>query len=314
VKYLKFIILFFSITLLWQDIAFAGDVHVRGHYRKDGTYVRPHMRSSPDGNVFNNWSTKGNVNPYTGKTGTKDPYKLLEKKGGVSAYPPNLNQIPPSKKNNQEFQVPNNAYVSGNNWFCNEGYQRSRGQCLALKVPKNAYVSGNNWFCNEGYQRSRGQCLALKVPKNAYVSGNNWFCNEGYQRSRGQCLALKVPKNAYVSGNNWFCNSGFKRNGNKCNVASNDKSLAGSINSPKAAIPSYSYSGGGYSSYDYDVSGYDSEGNYVYGDANADGSRDVDGYIYSEDGDSKSFSGEWVGKGEIEGYDEDGNYLSLEVD
>jgi len=226
VKYLKFIILLFSITLLWQDIAFAADVHVRGYYRNDGTYVRPHMRSSPDGNVFNNWSTKGNVNPYTGKTGTKDPYKLLEKKGGVSAYPPNLNQIPPAKKNNQEFQVPNNAYVSGNVWYCN---------------------------------------------------------------------------------------SGFKRNGNKCNVASNDKSLAGSINSPKAAIPSYSYSGGGYSSYDYDVSGYDSEGNYVYGDANADGSRDVDGYIYSEDGDSKSFSGEWVGKGEIEGYDEDGNNLSLEV-
>jgi len=47
------------------------DVSVRGYYRKDGTYVRPHMRSDPDGNFNNNWSTKGNVNPYTGEEGTK---------------------------------------------------------------------------------------------------------------------------------------------------------------------------------------------------------------------------------------------------
>lgn len=48
-----------------------GAVHVRGYTRKDGTYVRPHYRSRPDGNFSNNWSTKGNVNPYTGETGTK---------------------------------------------------------------------------------------------------------------------------------------------------------------------------------------------------------------------------------------------------
>ncbi|MCR8867049.1 hypothetical protein NQ109_29405 [Priestia megaterium] len=47
------------------------DVSVRGYYRKDGTYVRPHMRSDPDGNFNNNWSTKGNINPYTGEEGTK---------------------------------------------------------------------------------------------------------------------------------------------------------------------------------------------------------------------------------------------------
>jgi hypothetical protein len=49
----------------------SGSVHVRGYYRKDGTYVRPHYRSAPDGNFNNNWSTKGNVNPYTGEPGTK---------------------------------------------------------------------------------------------------------------------------------------------------------------------------------------------------------------------------------------------------
>lgn len=48
-----------------------GSVHVEGHTTKNGTYVPPHERSRPDGNFSNNWSTKGNVNPYTGKEGTR---------------------------------------------------------------------------------------------------------------------------------------------------------------------------------------------------------------------------------------------------
>ena len=48
-----------------------GDVYVRGYTRRDGTYVQPHYRSAPDGDFYNNWSTKGNVNPYTGVPGTK---------------------------------------------------------------------------------------------------------------------------------------------------------------------------------------------------------------------------------------------------
>lgn len=32
-----------------------GDVYVRGYYRSDGTYVRPHIRSAPDGIISNNY-------------------------------------------------------------------------------------------------------------------------------------------------------------------------------------------------------------------------------------------------------------------
>ncbi len=34
----------------------AGDVHVRGYTRSNGTYVEPHVRSAPDGIVENNYS------------------------------------------------------------------------------------------------------------------------------------------------------------------------------------------------------------------------------------------------------------------
>lgn len=51
---------------------YADAVNVRGYTRRDGTYVAPHHRSAPDGRFSNNWSTSGNVNPYTGKVGTLD--------------------------------------------------------------------------------------------------------------------------------------------------------------------------------------------------------------------------------------------------
>jgi hypothetical protein len=47
---------------------------VRGYTRADGTYVAPHRATNPNDTRADNWSTKGNVNPDTGKDGTVDPY------------------------------------------------------------------------------------------------------------------------------------------------------------------------------------------------------------------------------------------------
>ena len=63
-----------ALTALVAVSAF-GDEYVQGYTRRDGTYVAPHHRTTPDGNPFNNYSTKGNVNPYTGKEGTVNPYR-----------------------------------------------------------------------------------------------------------------------------------------------------------------------------------------------------------------------------------------------
>lgn len=45
--------------------------HVDSYTKKDGTHVAAHDRSTKDSTKDNNWSTKGNVNPDTGKAGTK---------------------------------------------------------------------------------------------------------------------------------------------------------------------------------------------------------------------------------------------------
>lgn len=48
---------------------------VKGYVKKDGTYVAPHQQTNPNSTKTDNWSSKPNTNPYTGTTGTVDPYK-----------------------------------------------------------------------------------------------------------------------------------------------------------------------------------------------------------------------------------------------
>jgi len=49
----------------------ASSTYGHGYMRKNGTSVEGYRRSTPDHSFENIWSTKGNVNPYTGKMGTR---------------------------------------------------------------------------------------------------------------------------------------------------------------------------------------------------------------------------------------------------
>lgn len=60
-----------SITSSFEVLA---DDFVPGYMRSDGTYVPPHWRTSPNSTKIDNYSTRGNVNPYTGERGSVDPF------------------------------------------------------------------------------------------------------------------------------------------------------------------------------------------------------------------------------------------------
>jgi hypothetical protein len=62
-----------AVVLSMFAVSATAQVHVRGYVKKDGTYVAPHERTAPNSTTLDNYSTKGNINPYTGKEGTKDP-------------------------------------------------------------------------------------------------------------------------------------------------------------------------------------------------------------------------------------------------
>jgi hypothetical protein len=69
-------------------------VYVHGYTTKNGTYVAPYYRSSPDSSVLNNWSTKGNINPYTGQAGTKNPYSAYGNSYGSYTSPYSSSSTP----------------------------------------------------------------------------------------------------------------------------------------------------------------------------------------------------------------------------
>ena len=69
-KYFNF--LFIALTfLVLSSVEANADTWVNGYTKSNGTYVSGHFRSSPNNTRSDNWSSQGNVNPYTGRVGTR---------------------------------------------------------------------------------------------------------------------------------------------------------------------------------------------------------------------------------------------------
>ena len=78
-KILATILLLISLILFSGFITFteARSIRVRGYTRRSsGTYVQSYRRTSPNRNKWDNYSTKGNINPYTSRKGTVNPYRF----------------------------------------------------------------------------------------------------------------------------------------------------------------------------------------------------------------------------------------------
>jgi hypothetical protein len=81
---------FFLIAFLFAAItSFAqSSVYVSGYTKSNGTYVQPYYRTSPNTTRNDNYSTVGNINPYTGTSGTKpaDSYYSSPKSYSTPSY------------------------------------------------------------------------------------------------------------------------------------------------------------------------------------------------------------------------------------
>jgi len=75
-KLLLVVALFFGLLTFSASSVEAKTVGVKGYYKPStGRYVAPSYRTSPNRTKFDNYSTKGNYNPYSGKKGSVNPYK-----------------------------------------------------------------------------------------------------------------------------------------------------------------------------------------------------------------------------------------------
>ena len=70
---MKTIIVMIAAALVATTAFAAGSHSKKGYIKKDGTYVAPSHATNPNKSKADNYGSKGNTNPYTGKEGTKDP-------------------------------------------------------------------------------------------------------------------------------------------------------------------------------------------------------------------------------------------------
>lgn len=61
------------LVLMLSIMPIAHATHVRGYYRSNGTYVAPYTRTRANYTKLDNYSTRGNCNPYTGRSGNVNP-------------------------------------------------------------------------------------------------------------------------------------------------------------------------------------------------------------------------------------------------
>lgn len=59
---------------LIANAAEAGSHRIKSYVTKNGTYVAPTRATNPNRTRVDNYSSRPNVNPYSGRVGTKDPY------------------------------------------------------------------------------------------------------------------------------------------------------------------------------------------------------------------------------------------------
>lgn len=89
----KLIILVCLALFALSSIAFAGQTSVRGYYKSNGTYVAPHVRTTPNSSRMDNYSYPGNYNPNKGAI---TPYSTSPRQN----YPSNPNPYDQDKVKN----------------------------------------------------------------------------------------------------------------------------------------------------------------------------------------------------------------------
>jgi hypothetical protein len=117
--------LFSFLCLIYLSQTCLSQVRVRGYFRKNGTYVSPHIRTSPDGILSNNYSYKsGNSSLSIGsnKTYQSKNYLLNNSATVISSVNNDVSKIDnshpsPSKTNNSNKQLKDSSKFDNELYF-----------------------------------------------------------------------------------------------------------------------------------------------------------------------------------------------------
>lgn len=120
---------FYFLILLITSIFSFSQVQVKGYYRKDGTYVRPHVRTAPNSTVTDNYSYQGNYN-------TNLEYNTPLPKSTYNYYNNSSSNSNSGKEWVNGYYRKDGTYVSG--------YYRNKRRSNSNSSYNNSYSNSNN--------------------------------------------------------------------------------------------------------------------------------------------------------------------------
>ncbi|WP_223601672.1 SH3 domain-containing protein [Chryseobacterium sp. GVT01B] len=129
---------FFLFILL--SVCSYSQVSVRGYYRKDGTYVRPHERTAPNSTITDNYSYRGNYNPNL-------EYNTISTRNSSSTY----NYYDNSSANYDKEWV--NGYYKTDGTYVNGYYRKKRKTTTSYSSNStyNYYNKSNSTYSTKKY-------------------------------------------------------------------------------------------------------------------------------------------------------------------
>ncbi len=127
-KLIKLILVVLPMFFVISTVAQTNSSHTytNGYYRSNGTYVQGHYKTSPNNTINDNFTTKPNVNPYTGQKGYIEPTYT------TPSY------------NNSTYSTP--SY--NNSSYSTPSYNNSTYSTPSYSVPVQTGPRGGNYYIN----------------------------------------------------------------------------------------------------------------------------------------------------------------------
>ena len=105
-------ILLFFVFLFSFAQTNSNHVYVSGYYKSNGTYVQPYYRTAPNSTNRDNFSTRGNTNPYTGEAGYIIPDSNTSSTYTTNSYSNSSTTYPKTNYNKTSTSISNKSYNS----------------------------------------------------------------------------------------------------------------------------------------------------------------------------------------------------------
>lgn len=220
-KNLIVLIWFLLLPILLLAQVNSNHVYVNGYYRSNGTYVKGYYRTAPNSTNRDNFSTKGNVNPYTGKPGwitpdnntynytysntySKPSYNSSNSYNSHYSSNPTYNS---TSSSNYSYKTEWKANSTGYNFYF-KGHNVStthewRGNDLVVYYDNYAYLLEDYKLKKDGKIR-----LARNIPTWKYDGKGYYFyvdgksvANETEHLKFGNDLLVKYKENVYLLPN-----------------------------------------------------------------------------------------------------------------